>query len=176
MATLFHDSGKPRQKETDKEGIDHFKRHNEVSAEICHKVLRRLKFDNETIKTTEKLIYYHDYRAALKPASVRKLIAKVGEDLFPLLLQLQRADLLAQSMYMRDEKISQLDEIETIYGQILEQKDCLSLKELAVNGKDLIQAGMKPGKEIGAVLQEMLQEVLEDPDKNTKEYLLTMVR
>jgi tRNA nucleotidyltransferase (CCA-adding enzyme) len=175
MALLFHDMGKPEMKTTDEDGVDHFKRHNEASARICKEVLRRLKFDNETIRTTEKLIYYHDYRVALKPSSVRKLISLVGEELFPLLLQVQRADLLAQSMYMRAEKMNQLDEIDRIYREILERRDCLSLKDLAVNGRDLIEAGMKPGKEIGAILQEMLQEVLEDPSKNTKEYLLTRV-
>lgn len=175
ISLLFHDSGKPERKTTDSEGIDHFKGHNEVSSEICRRVLRRLKFDNETIRTTEKLIYYHDYRVALKASSVRRLIHRVGEELFPMLLLVQRADLLAQSEYMRGEKLMQLDEVERIYQKIIADGDCLGLKNLAVNGKDLIEAGMKPGKEMGEVLERMLQEVLEDPKRNTKEYLLTRI-
>ncbi len=176
ISLLFHDSGKPLQKTTDVEGIDHFKGHNEVSCDICHKALRRLKFDNETIRTTEKLIYYHDYRVALKASSVRKLISRIGEELFPMLLEVQRADLLAQSTFMREEKLEQLDEVERIYRQILEDADCLTLKDLAVNGRDLIDAGMKPGKQIGEVLDHLLDVVLEDPRKNKKEYLLTLIK
>ena len=176
IGLLFHDSGKPLQKTTDAEGIDHFKGHNEVSCDICHKVLRRLKFDNETIRTTEKLIYYHDYRVALKASSVRKLISRIGEELFPMLLEVQRADLLAQSMFMREEKLGQLDEVERIYRQILEDADCLTLRDLAVNGRDLIDAGMEPGKQIGEVLNNLLNVVLEDPQKNKKEYLLTLIK
>ena len=176
LSLLFHDSGKPLRKTTDPEGIDHFQGHNEAGCEICHKVLKRLKFDNETIKITEKLIYYHDYRVALKASSVRKLIFGVGEELFPMLLKVQRADLLAQSTFMREDKLAQLDTVERIYRKIMEDADCLSLKDLAVNGRDLIDAGMEPGKEIGESLNRMLQVVLEDPEKNTKEYLMTMLK
>jgi len=84
----------------------------------------------------------------------------------------QRADFMAQSMYKRDEKEAELAEIERLYARILEEQNCVSLKTLAVTGSDLIEAGMKPGKEIGEVLQKLLEEVLEEPALNTKEQLL----
>lgn len=65
-----------------------------------------------------------------------------------------------------------LEEVRLLYRKILEEGDCLSLKDLAVNGKDLIAAGMKPGREIGEVLGAMFRDVIEDPEHNNKEYLM----
>lgn len=80
---------------------------------------------------------------------------------------------MAQSVYHQKEKLEWLDRLGEIYEEILRKKECVSIKDLAVSGKDLIQAGMKPGKEIGETLNRFLEIVLEDPEKNTKEYLLS---
>ena len=69
-----------------------------------------------------------------------------------------------------------IDRLGRNYEEIIEQKDCLSLKKLAVNGRDLMELGIKPGKKIGQILQKLLEEVLEEPDKNKKEYLLERVK
>ena len=135
-------------------------------------LLKRLKLDNETLYQVEKLVKYHDYHPGTNARSVRKAIYKIGEDLFPKLLEVQRADVLAQSTYQQEEKLNDLKCIEELYHRILEEKQCLSLKDLAVTGRDLIQAGMKPGKELGTCLQQLLEIVLEDPEKNNKEELL----
>ena len=74
--------------------------------------------------------------------------------------------------YQKLQKLMQLDKVHEIYEGILERKECVSLKTLAVTGKDLIAAGMKPGKELGEVLQKMLEHVIEEPEHNTKEYLV----
>ena len=169
---LFHDLGKAQTKTTDEDGIDHFHGHAAVSAEIADKVMKRLRFDNDTRLKVVKLVKYHDLKVELKPKYVRRAIVKLGEELFPLLLEVKRADFLAQSMYMREEKEAELKELERIYRQILEEKNCISLKDLAVNGGDLIKAGIKPGKEIGEILQKLLDLVLENPECNTKEFLL----
>ena len=105
--------------------------------------------------------------------SVRRAMNKIGEDLFSYYLEVCRADILAQSNFERDEKISHLDKIQEIYQEILEKGQCVSLKTLAVSGKDLIRAGMKPGKEIGDKLGEFLELVLDNPELNTKEELLS---
>ena len=96
----------------------------------------------------------------------------IGEDIFPYYLEVRRADVLAQSMYQREEKIRNLDGVEERYREIVAAGQCVSLKELAISGKDLIEAGMKPGKEIGETLREMLALVIERPELNTKEELL----
>ena len=172
LAMLFHDLGKARTRTTDEKGIDHFYGHVEESARIADDIMRRLRFDNDTRHKVVKLVKYHDLDMALTPKGVRKAIVKLSEELFPLLLQVQRADFMAQSMYKRDEKEAELAEIERLYARILEEQNCVSLKTLAITGSDLIAEGMKPGKEIGEVLQKLLEEVLEEPALNTKEALL----
>ena len=169
---LMHDMGKPSCKTTDEHGIDHFYGHQEVSAQMANDILRRLKSDNETRRSVSKLVRYHDLTCGLTGKSVRKAISLIGEDLFPLYLEVKDADTRAQSDFRFQEKMDYLEEVRLLYGKILEERDCLSLKDLAVNGKDLIEAGMKPGKEIGEVLAAMFSDVIENPEHNDKEYLM----
>lgn len=172
LGVLCHDFGKAATRTTDESGTDHFYVHAEVSSQMAKDFLKRLKLDNETLYQVEKLVKYHDYHPGTNARSVRKAIYKIGEDLFPKLLEVQRADVLAQSSYQQAEKLSDLKRIEELYHRILEEKQCLSLKDLEVTGRDLIQAGMKPGKELGTCLQQLLEVVLDDPEKNNKEELL----
>ena len=92
--------------------------------------------------------------------------------MFSCYLEVRRADTLAQSMYQREEKLANIQEVTHLYEQITEAGQCVSLGMLAINGSDLIAAGMKPGKEIGKKLNEFLELVLEEPELNTKEELL----
>ncbi|MHA9739730.1 CCA tRNA nucleotidyltransferase [Robinsoniella peoriensis] len=172
LSVLCHDFGKAATRTTDESGTDHFYVHAEVSSQMAKDFLKRLKLDNETLYQVEKLVKYHDYHPGTNARSVRKAIYKIGEDLFPKLLEVQRADVLAQSAYQQAEKLNDLKRIEEFYHRILEEKQCLSLKDLEVTGRDLIQAGMKPGKELGTCLQQLLEVVLDDPEKNNKEELL----
>lgn len=172
LVMLFHDLGKPEYKTMDEKGTAHFKKHAAGSEAIAGTVLRRLKFDNDTIRKVTKLVAYHDYRMPVTPKHVRRGMNRIGEDLFPLYLEVRRADVLAQSMYRREEKLADIDEIEALYQEICEKQECVSLKTLAVTGKDLIAAGMQPGKEIGQTLNRLLELVLEQPELNTREELL----
>ena len=169
---LMHDMGKPSCKTTDEQGIDHFYGHQEVSAQMANDILRRLKSDNETRRSVSRLVRYHDLTCGLTGKSVRKAISLIGEDLFPLYLEVKDADTRAQSDFRFQEKMDYLEEVRHLYRKILEEGDCLSLKDLAVNGKDLIAAGMKPGREIGEVLEAMYRDVIDDPEHNNKEYLM----
>ena len=169
---LMHDMGKPSCKTTDEQGIDHFYGHQEVSAQMANDILRRLKSDNETRRSVSKLVRYHDLTCGLTGKSVRKAISLIGEDLFPRYLEVKDADTRAQSDFRFQEKMDYLEEVRHLYRKILEEGDCLSLKDLAVNGKDLIAAGMKPGREIGEVLGAMYRDVIDDPEHNNKEYLM----
>lgn len=172
LTMLFHDIGKPQTRTTDEQGIDHFRRHPEVSAEITRSILRRLKFDCDTMDRVCRLVRYHDWDIHAVPEHMRKYIAGIGEESFPAMFAVNRADILAQSDYHRQEKLDRVAQLEESYRRILAQGDCLSLKTLAVKGRDLMDAGMAPGKELGVVLQAMLEAVLEDPSRNTKEYLI----
>ena len=118
-----------------------------------------------------KLVKYHDYRMEATEKNVRRAMNIIGEELFPYYMEVRRADVLAQSLYKREEKIQNLDEIEELYRKIVALGQCVSLKTLALNGSDLIAAGMNPGKKIGEKLEELLELVIDDPDMNTKEKL-----
>lgn len=177
LAMLFHDIGKPRTLTEDEKGIYHFHGHPAVSEEMTRTILRRLKFDNETLDYVTKLVRYHDYDVIPKPANVRRAVLKTGELIFPLLLEVKEADLKAQSMYMRREKEEKLTAVGRVYQEILSQKQCVSLKTLAVTGTDLIkEAGMQPGREIGSMLQKLLDLVVEDPSLNERAILLKKAR
>lgn len=172
LTMLLHDIGKPVVRKTDENGRDHFKMHGPAGEKMAGEILRRLKMDNDTISRVCRLIKWHDYRPLPEMKAVRRAVNKIGEDLFPLYLEVQRADMLAQSTYKRAEKLTRLEGVASCYRKILEQKQCVSLKTLAVTGKDLIAAGFQPGKELGDMLHALLEHVLEYPDDNQKEVLL----
>ncbi len=174
LTMLFHDIGKPATISTDEEGINHFYEHHQVGEEMTREILKRLRFDNDTINKVCKLVLYHDYGNSVTPDMriVRRAINRVGEEMFPYLFPVKRADVLAQSDYMREEKLESIDQWEKIYYEIMDASQCVSLKDLAVTGKDLIAEGYKPGPELGRMLNELLNLVLENPQCNTREYLL----
>ncbi len=174
LAMLFHDIGKPAMKKIDEKGIAHFKMHDTQGAEMTKQILRRLKFDNDTMNKVVRLVQYHDYRMPAEPKNVRRAMNKIGEDIFPYYLEVRMADTLAQSEYLQKEKIQNIRDVRERYEEILERKECVSLKTLAVTGSDLIANGMKPGKEIGEVLNKLLEYVIEHPEANEKETLLKM--
>ncbi|XCP87084.1 CCA tRNA nucleotidyltransferase [Roseburia hominis] len=176
LTMLFHDMGKPAKKTVDEDGVAHFKGHAAVSAELAKEIMQRLKFDNDTLHKVSRLVWYHDYRMHATSRNVRRAMHKIGEDIFPYYMQVRRADTMAQSSYQKEEKLANLDGIEQLYEEILEKKQCVSLKELALTGNDLIAAGLKPGPQIGELLKKLLDEVIENPKKNEKEYLLRLVQ
>lgn len=172
LAALLHDIGKPSVRTTDKEGIDHFHGHVEVSERMAVDILKRLKFDNDTIDKVQKYVRYHDYKPEPDARSVRRAISKIGEAYFPQVMELRRADTLAQSDYQRGEKLAQIDEVLRLYAQIMEKKQCISLKTLAITGNDLIALGVPKGRRIGEILNRLLDEVLQNPESNVHEYLI----
>lgn len=174
LTMLLHDIGKPDTLKVDKEGITHFHGHAKVSAEMAGQILRRLKFDNDTISMVCRLVMYHDYGNEISPdaKAVRRAVNKIGEDAFPLLFQVKYADISAQSEYLRQQKLERLEKWKQLYDEVKEKQQCVALKGLAVTGSDLIAAGMKPGKELGDILQKLLVIVLDDPSCNTREKLL----
>jgi len=171
---LLHDIAKPEVKTVDEKGITHNFGHAEIGAKKCKGILRRLKSDNELIHAVSVLILYHDWRFNADKISIRKAINTVGEDLFPLLMKVQRADAAGQSDYKREEKEERFAKIDELYKQIIEDGEAVSLKSLAVCGRDLVDNGIKEGPEIGSILKKMLEHVLECPQDNDKDVLLKM--
>ena len=176
LALLFHDMGKAKTRTTDQDGVDHFHGHSEVSAELARTILRRLKFDNETIDRVVRLVRAHDVKIEPGERNMRFALNRLGPDLFPELFLVKEADLAAQSDYQREEKQEHLRKMQEDYEAVIASGACLTLKGLAVNGKDLIGIGMQAGRGLGDILQKLLEEVLEEPQRNTKEFLLEEAR
>ena len=178
LTMLLHDIAKPQCLTVDEKGITHFHGHEEMGAEMSRVILRRLRMDNDTTDKVCRLVRFHDYGNGVAPDRriVRRAVNKIGEDLFDDFLLVKKADLLAQSMYLRKEKLSNLAAWDTCYREIREAEECVSLRTLAVNGRDLIAAGLQPGRELGDILKQLLDEVLETPEKNEKDYLISRAK
>lgn len=172
IAALLHDIGKPETKTTDAEGIDHFHGHVEAGEKTAVSILKRLKFDNDTITKVRIYIRHHDTNIEPNQRAVRRALNKIGEDYFPQVIELKRADTLAQSSYMREEKLQKLDRVEKLYHEILEKNQCVSLKTLAITGNDLIGLGVTKGRAIGDMLGALLEDVIENPEDNTRDILI----
>lgn len=173
---FLHDVGKPSCKTTDEQGVDHFYKHPAAGKEMARKIMRRLRFDNYAIDTVCHLILYHDVRFSTKKGKMRKMMNKIGVEAMQYLFFMIRADILSQSEYMREEKLEKLEMAQKLYTEVCEAKDCVTLKMLAVNGSDLLNAGFEKGKQMGEILNGLLEIVLEEPEKNQKDILLALAK
>lgn len=173
---LLHDIEKPNTKIIGKDGQDHFYGHQEKGAVTAKYILRRMKFDNDTINSVVHLIRWHDYRFILTPSGMRKIASKVGKEYMELLFEVNRADTSAKNPARTLEKYKSLEEAKRLYQEILMHGDCITLKELDINGKDLIAGGFHPGRELGEILDFLLATVLEEPNLNRKDSLLEMAK
>ncbi len=145
----------------------------ELDDGLAGTLLRRLKFDNDTIRMVTGMVRYKNWKVAPDGPSVRKAVYEAGERLFPLLPAVWSA--YREAGYEDGPEPENISEVARLYGEIIERGDCLSLKTLAVKGRDLIQLGVAPGKELGGLLEKLLFLVLEDPARNTKDFLLKMI-
>ena len=172
LTMLFHDFGKPSCRTTDENQTDHFKQHPEASEKIAVNIMRRLKLDNDTIENVRTLVRLHDLRPKLTDESVRRLIVMVGLSRMEMMLKVRTADMLSQSEYLREEKLLYIAELEKKYREIILRKDCLSIKDLQIKGRDLINSGIKEGPILGEILKALLDDVLITPSHNNYDYLL----
>ena len=138
---------------------------------MAEKILKRLSFDNDTISVVKRLIKYHDYRIVPAKRAVRRAVSKIGKDIMEMLFLVQYADILAQNPETFDEKLANLGSVIVKYREIIEEDAPLCIKDLDINGNDLIKAGIKPGPKIGRILERLLDIVLEEPGKNKKDIL-----
>lgn len=176
LSGLFHDLGKVVTKTTDDNGIDHFRNHPAASAEIARRVLNRLKFDRDTETKVYHIVAYHDWAREAMPENIRRFINKIGEDAFPMIFTFNRADYKGQGNYKLESKLQHIDNLEKAYEKVVANKECVSLKTLAITGKDILAAGIKAGPKVGEIMNSLLEEVLDDPSKNDREYLLSRIQ
>lgn len=171
FALLFHDIGKPDCHTTDKAGISHFNGHPAKSADIAVEILKRFAFKSDFINKVRLLIKYHDKRFEKPRLHIKKLLSKLSESDFKKLLIIQRCDILAQSEYLKSEKLAHITEIESEFEEIIKEELCVKLCDLAVNGNDIVSLGAK-GKSVGVILNKLLILVIEEKISNSKEELL----
>jgi tRNA nucleotidyltransferase (CCA-adding enzyme) len=174
LTMLLHDISKPEASSTDQYGIDHFYNHGELSAKKSREILKRMKYDNSTIDKVSKLIKFHDVQINGKK-SIRKLLSKIGEVTLRDLIKVKEADILAQNTNYYHERHNKLEEIRVELDEIIEEQNCFTLKDLKLNGSDLMGIGFKPDKSIGDTLNWLLEIVIEEPELNEREKLMNLV-
>ena len=172
LCALLHDTGKVPARTLDTAGGDHFKGHQVLSAVYAEQFLKEFRYDNKTADYVLRLIRVHDVRIPPTLPNVRRLLGRIGRDLFPDYLAFSLADVQGKSPVSRDKFMPQYEKTEAAYRRILRAGDPVTVGELAVKGADLIAAGAKPGPAMGEVLKRMLDDVQHDPSHNTREYLL----
>lgn len=175
-SALLHDIGKPCCSSTDQNGIIHFYGHHRESGRIAVDLLHRLRMDNDTIRDVAVLVENHDVRVEPSQPAVKRMMSRTGEVLFEKLMTLQLADNKAKNPIYFPEKKKRIASAYHIYKEILAERQPYLISHLAVNGKDLIRLGYKPGREIGDTLKKLIDEVIINPDLNNREYLLREAR
>ncbi len=167
LAVLLHDIGKPSVFSMDRQLTGHFYGHAVVSAAMCEQILRRLRFDGETVRTVTALVRAHD--DPLRPLSerrMRRMLSQFGESMTRTLLRLKRADRMGKNTEANGEIEAFTREAETLLEAVLARRLCFSLAQLKISGTDLLSMGVPQGKQIGAILQRLLQAVLAEEIPN----------
>ncbi|MBR6700618.1 MAG: HD domain-containing protein [Firmicutes bacterium] len=172
LTMLLHDIGKPSSCTMDSYGIYHFYNHPGKSAAMAKNILGYMKYPNDITETVCTLIQYHDFRFPAVPKSVKKLLNKIGEENFRLLLKVRRADISAQSPHYIPEKLALLDETAKVFEKVISEEECFKIKDLKINGKDLMELGVPQGKKIGQILETLLMMVINEEIDNKKNTLL----
>ncbi|MBQ9773760.1 MAG: HD domain-containing protein [Clostridia bacterium] len=170
LSILLHDIGKPLCYTEDAMG-GHFKGHAAIGVEITETVLRRLRFDNDTIERVKLLVELHDLPISPERRAVKRLMQKLSDADILRLLEIKRCDRMAHAEFFR-QLPPELSLIPALMQEIRTAEDCLSLKSLAVKGDDLIALGIPAGKRIGELLNALLDAVLDERLPNEKTALL----
>ena len=169
LAALLHDIGKPSTFSLDEEGQGHFIEHTKVSAQMAEEILLRLRASNQLREQVVFLVAHHMTPMLPDKKLLRRRISKYGEDMTYQLLQLQKADMESTGVV----GTHNLEEVELLLAEIMQEDACLTVKDLAINGHDLLELGFPVGPQIGACMQFLLELALDELIENTREDLLS---
>lgn len=181
LAIFFHDIAKPLVAHFDEKGEQHYYGHPKKGAEITEKILTRLRFDNNTKNQVVTLVAFHDSPIMINNAvepdrkRLKRIMSQIGQDLIFDLIEIKRCDNSAQNpKYFRGENF--YEDTYKIINKIISGEECFSIRDLKINGNDLIEMGYK-GKQIGDILNNVLEKVINDVLKNEtesiKQYILS---
>lgn len=177
LAIIFHDIGKPEKETFDNEGIAHYKQHALVSSEKTVDYMKQLKYDTAMIEKVKKLVLYHDYYLTENKAALRRYLVKFNNDITFALegLSVQIADDMAKNMSLSQEKIDVIQRCIPLLKQIASEEQLPSLKTLNISGHDVMKLGFR-GKMIGNILQDALLRIIDEPEMNKKETLISYIK
>ncbi len=175
-AMLFHDSGKPGAYRADETGRGHFYGHQKGSALIAEAAFARLHMDTATRDRALLLIEHHDTDLAPEPKRIRRQMNRWGADVLRQLIEVRRADRLAAGVVPPEEVEAQAAAMSAALDAVLASDPCVTLKQLAVTGADLLSIGMAPGKALGETLQALLEAVMSEEVPNEQDALLDLAR
>ena len=177
FAGLVHDIAKPQCAEVKEDGVHlRFHGHGKAGEPIVRDVMNRLRFSNTEIAKVTQLVRIHDNFIEPTERAVRRLLGSIGEEQFLDLMVLRRADISAQAEQDNEVRFAKLVTLRCLAHDIAVKNECFSLKDLAVNGRDLIDAGIASGPELGKILNRLLDTVIDAPEKNTRDELLSLAR
>ena len=168
---LLHDIGKPERFIPDEMGVGYFKGHAALSAAMAERILRRMTMPARMIKDALPLIRWHDAKVTADPVSIRRWMAMLGEEQLLRLLEVKRADNLAQNRAVSDRQ-PEIAEIRRHALAVIQEHPCLTLGELAIGGKELATLGIKNGPELGRILNLLLDRVIDGELPNERETLI----
>ena len=170
MAALFHDLGKPACFRLDEDGVGHMKGHPRVSEEITMRVLNELKCPKQYITDVCLLVRLHDTYIKPDRIQVHKFMSMYPDEILNKLKVLQRADILAHSP-LGQNRINRLEELNIISEELKASGAVFDVKDLEIDGRDIISLGVKEGPVIGEILEELFGHYVEGKCVNTKESL-----
>ncbi len=175
-AALFHDAGKPDTFFRDKNGIGHMPGHPLASIEHLRKAAKRLHFSRKRLHDLELLVRYHDDHPAPTRQDVRILFAKLeeNEQLFHVMCDLMRGDALGQASFSH-KRVKTIDEVERIFNEMCSEGACLSVHDLPITGKDIVELGVPEGPQVGLLLSEVFAAVAREEIAIDRDELLTYV-
>jgi len=172
LTMLLHDIGKPSCYTEDENGDGHFYGHAAVSAETAEQVLKRLRYDNDTIDTVKNLVLHHGTELLACNKNIKRWLNRIGEEQLRQLIQVKKADAMAQAYEHGEQKLVMLEKVNIMLDDILEQQQCFSLKDLVVNGRDMIEFGIVEGKQIGTTLNKLMDMIIDEELENERDALL----
>mgnify|MGYP005762098331 CR=1 FL=1 len=173
LAVLFHDIGKPRCYTEDDTGRGHFYGHAVVGAVVTENVLRSLRLDNKTINEVSSLVKAHDSMLEPKKRSVLRWLNRIGEEQFRRILIIRKADISAQNPEFMQDRMEEIEKTQRILDEVLAEKKCFAIKDLAVNGNDIMRLGVPQGENVGKILQHLLKCVIDGNVENNLVDLLS---
>ena len=133
--------------------------------------------DNDSIKAVRRLVYWHDYGiyGDVSKRSLRRMLSEFGAENFQDYLAIRYADICGQSDHLKEEKIKNTESIKKLYDEIIRDKDCFTVKQLDITGKDIMELGIPAGPKIGEILNYLLERVMDDPSLNENDKLKHMI-